>query len=363
MIEFGGKTINIENLSKHDVIHLLSLSEKSEIEKLYNLAYNIKVENVGKVVYFRGIIELSNICEKNCYYCGIRKENKLVDRYFMEMDELLEAARFILDAGYGSLVIQSGERTDNYFIDFIEESVKKIKELSSGKLGITLSCGEQTEETYKKWFDAGAHRYLLRIETTDPFLYSAIHPEDHSHANRLTSLDLLKNIGYQVGTGVMIGLPGQTVENLADDIIFFKNQEVDMIGMGPYIPHKETPMGKNFSGEESEKLLELSLKMIAVTRIFLKEVNIASTTALQAINHFGREMGLKAGANIIMPNATETKYRSAYSLYDNKPCTDENMAMCRGCLEKRIASIGETIGYNEWGDSRRFTKRTTIISE
>jgi len=211
-----------------------------------------------------------------------------------------------------------------------------------------------------RWYDAGAHRYLLRIETSDPDLYSTLHPSDHDFEKRKACLYALKRIGYYVGTGIMIGLPGQTVENCADDILFFRDLDVDMIGMGPYIPHSDTPLGAScdMSGFDGSEQLEKALMMIAVTRIVLKDVNIASTTALQALNDLGREMGLKAGANIIMPNITDTRYRRGYQLYENKPCLDENASMCRGCLESRIQSIGETIGYREWGDSPHFNVRT-----
>ncbi|HRR29223.1 MAG TPA: hypothetical protein P5270_07645, partial [Victivallales bacterium] len=226
-----------------------------------------------------------------------------------------------------------------------------------GQLGITLCVGEQDEETYLRWFNSGAHRYLLRIETSSPELYRKIHPHDHSFEKRVNAIKTLKKIGYQTGTGVMIGLPGQEIENLADDILFFKDIDADMIGMGPYIPHNETPIGIESFGYNSEKQLELALKMIAVTRIFLKDVNIASTTALQALKINGRELGLIAGANIIMPNLTETKYRPSYKLYNGKPCLDENSSMCKACLKRRIESIGESIGFGEWGDSPHAKKK------
>jgi biotin synthase len=315
---------------------------------------------VGNKVYFRGLIELSNICGKDCYYCGIRKSNPKVARYRMPDDEIVEAAIWAYHEGYGSIVLQAGEIQGDKFTDDIEQIIRKIKSETKGELGITLSLGEQNDSTYMRWYDAGAHRYLLRIETSDSDLYSTLHPSDHDYEKRKTCLYALKRIGYYVGTGVMIGLPGQTVENCADDILFFRDLDVDMIGMGPYIPHNDTPLGapSDISGFDGSEQLEKALMMIAVTRIVLKDVNIASTTALQALNDLGREMGLKAGANIIMPNITDTRYRRGYQLYENKPCLDENASMCRGCLESRIQSIGETIGYHEWGDSPHFNVRT-----
>jgi biotin synthase len=244
----------------------------------------------------------------------------------------------------------------------IERVVKTVKEKTNGKLGITLSLGEQTEEVYRRWREAGAHRYLLRIETTNPELYKKLHPEDHDLEERKHCLALLKKTGWQVGTGVMMGLPGQTTEDLVNDILFMKEIDIDMIGMGPYIPHRDTPMGQEippYTDEEKRAALTLGLKMIAVTRIVLKDINIAAATALQALKHTGREMGLKCGANVIMPNVTETEFRPSYTLYDDKPCTDENSSMCRGCLTRRIEGIGETIGFNEWGDSKHYFNRTS----
>ncbi|MFZ2656562.1 MAG: [FeFe] hydrogenase H-cluster radical SAM maturase HydE [Victivallales bacterium] len=347
------------SLSADDLKVLLSLTNKTQMQDLFEKAYRIKCDNSGKVVYFRGIIELSNICEKDCYYCGIRKSNKSQERYMMAEDEILKAAEWAYQNNYGSIVLQSGEVTSSTFTVFIEKLIKKIRKISSNKLGITLSLGEQTKDTYRRWFHAGAHRYLLRIESSNEKLYRKLHPEDHLHSTRLKCLENLKKLGYQLGTGVMIGLPFQTIDDLVDDILFFKKVDADMIGMGPYIVHKETPLADSLPDFDRIKSyqLNLSLKMIAATRIYLKDVNIASTTALQSLNPTGREMGLLAGANIIMPNITETKYRAAYQLYDNKPCLDENSSMCRSCLEKRISSIGETIGYGEWGDSRHFKKR------
>ena len=211
----------------------------------------------------------------------------------------------------------------------------------------------------------GAHpaawwRRLLRIETTNPDLYASLHPDDHAFSERMDCLERLRSCGYQVGTGVMMGLPGQTMEDLVNDIIFFKTHDIDMIGMGPFIPHHDTPLNTEIAAFDPIAKVQrftLGLKMIAVTRLFLRDVNIAATTALQALNSKGREMGIQAGANIIMPNVTDTKYRAAYQLYDNKPCIDENSSMCRGCLTKRVHSVGETIGFGEWGDSPHFLKK------
>lgn len=350
------------DLTPAEMGQLLEITDQDQKQQLFERAYKVKEDNVGKVAFFRGIIECSNICVKDCYYCGIRKSNDNVERFLMSEEEMIKEAIWAYENEYGSIVIQSGERQDKEYVDMIERVLLTVKETTKGELGITLSLGEQTEEVYKRWFDAGAHRYLLRIETTSPELYKQIHPNDNLHdfETRKNCLRLLRKVGYQVGTGVMMCLPNQTTEDMVNDVLFLKEMDVDMVGMGPYIPHSDTPMGKEVPAyDQQQKLaaLDMGLKMIALVRITLKDVNIAASTALQALKHTGREAGLKAGANIIMPNVTETEFRPNYQLYDNKPCTDENSSMCRGCLSKRIGGIGETIGFNEWGDSPHFHKR------
>ncbi|MBF0478423.1 MAG: [FeFe] hydrogenase H-cluster radical SAM maturase HydE [Candidatus Omnitrophica bacterium] len=348
------KIIAFKNMKRIDLINWLSETDPNKVQDLYSRAYAMKVKHVGKIVYFRGIIELSNICAKNCFYCGIRKDNDHVERFQMTDEEVLESAKLAFDSGYGSIVLQSGERSDENFVAWIEQLIGQIKKMSNSQLGLTLSLGEQTRETYRRWFKAGAHRYLLRIETSNPELYQKLHPADHSHEKRLDCLKILRQEGFQVGTGVMIGLPHQTLSDLADDILFFKNFDVDMIGMGPYISHHDTPLVGLTDKTDKANNFDLSLKMIALTRLVLEDVNIASTTALQAIDPAGREKGLLAGANIIMPNITHTKYRRFYQLYDDKPCLDENALVCKSCLETRIKNIGEEIGYGKWGDSKHF---------
>ena len=347
-------------LSREELTTLLSISDPKNIQALFDCAYEIKTRHVGKVAYFRGIIECSNLCTKDCFYCGIRKSNSKVERFEMDEEEMLREALWAFNADYGSCVIQAGERSDPAWVDKIERVVRQIRADTEGKLGITLSLGEQTEETYRRWRDAGAHRYLLRVETSNPELYKKLHPADHHFEERVACLRRLKQTGWQVGTGVMMGLPGQTMEDLADDILFFQKMDIDMIGMGPYIPHTDTPLGKSvpsYSEAEKKEALLLGLKMIAVTRIALKDINIAAATALQALEYTGREQGLQCGANVIMPNVTETDYRPKYQLYDNKPCLDENSSMCRGCLSGRIQGIGETVGFGEWGDAPHYFRR------
>ncbi|MBU0561834.1 MAG: [FeFe] hydrogenase H-cluster radical SAM maturase HydE [Bacteroidetes bacterium] len=345
-------------MTREEVLKLLN-SNNSETESLFNSAYETKLKYVGNKVYFRGIIELSNICQKDCYYCGIRKSNLKAARYIMSEEEIIDSAMWAYDSKYGSIVLQAGEREDRHFVDFIEKIIKEIHRLSSGKLGITLSLGEQKFDIYERWFRAGAHRYLIRIETSSKSIYEKLHPADHSFERRLQCLQILKDIGYQVGTGVMIGLPYQTINDLVDDLFFFQENNIDMIGMGPYLVSSDTPLQSyynNYSDKKNEIYL-LGLKMIAAARILLKDVNIASTTALQALKPFGREMGLKAGANIIMPNLTPIKYREDYQLYDEKPCLDEDRELCKDCLDNRILGIDEEIGYGEWGDSPHFLQK------
>lgn len=342
---------------RNEIIEMLSLEDKSEIESLFNRAYQVKLDNVGNIVYFRGIIEVSNYCNKNCYYCGIRKGNRKVLRYDMDDEEIISAALWAYENNYGSVVLQSGERSDVNFTQRITNLLEIMHKKTNGSLGVTLSLGEQSKETYRNWFLAGAHRYLLRIETSNENLYKKFHPEHHSYQRRLECLMSLKEIGYQVGSGVLIGLPYQTVEDLTDDIIFFKAFDVDMIGMGPFVLHQDTPLADKADYISKEKNLQLALKMIAVTRIMMRDINIASTTALEALDVQGRELGLKAGANIVMPVITDIKYRSYYQLYDGKPSLDENANECRIILENKIKAIGEKIGYSKWGDSPHYIKK------
>ena len=343
-------------LDRDDIFTLLAVERPELIEAVRQKAYELKVRLLGRKVYFRGIIEFSNICEKDCYYCGIRRDNRNVERFLMSEDEIVKEAIWIYENKYASLVLQSGERSNPKFVDFVERILRRIREATDGRLRVTLSLGEQSAGTYERWFLAGAHRYLLRIETSDEDLYRRLHPPDHDFNRRFECLRLLRNIGYQVGTGVMIGLPGQTLHHLVDDILFFRDNDIDMIGMGPYLPHSDTPLGQHASIDKKQQL-QLGLKMISATRLVVNDVNIAATTALQALDPKGREMGVLAGANVIMPNVTDTRYRPAYQLYDEKPCINENSTMCRGCLAHRIMAIGEEIGYDEWGDSLHYRNR------
>lgn len=347
-----------KEFTQDELVKLLN-AEGEERQQLFQRAQSVKLQTVGNKVYFRGLVEFSNICAKDCLYCGIRKSNEKVIRYEATDDEILKACRFAWENRFGSVVLQSGELSSPAFVTRVDLLLRKIKELSGGELGITLSCGEQTFETYRQWRESGAHRYLLRIESSNPELYRKIHPENdfHSFDRRLQALKDLKATGYQVGTGVMIGFPFQTTEDLADDLLFFKQIDVDMVGMGPYIEHEDTPLYKFRSSlKTKQERFDLALKMVATLRLLMPDINIAAATALQAIDPAGREKALTIGANILMPNLTAVKYRKEYQLYEDKPCLDEDAKLCKNCLEARIEISGCEIGYDEWGDSKHFLK-------
>ena len=339
----------------------LSCNDPEQIARLYAEAGQVKRQTIGDMVYLRGLIELSNICNKDCFYCGIRCSNHKVVRYDLTDPQVLEAADFAAQAGYGSIVIQSGERAGAPFTKRITRLLQEIKERGNRQTGITLSCGEQPLEVYQEWFAAGAHRYLLRIESSNPDLYATLHPKDgrHSYDSRLEALRYLQQTGYQTGTGVMIGLPTQTILDLADDLLFFKEFDVDMVGMGPYIEHQDTPFYPlRRSLWPPAQRLSMSLKMIALLRLIMPDINIAATTALQALDPLGREKGVMAGANIIMPNMTLAEVRQNYRIYDHKPGIEEDAAASQSLLQKNLRSMGIEMAWNGWGDSVHYGVRS-----
>lgn len=348
------KELNIEEIAT-----LLAPPTLEARALLHQKAYEVKKAYVGTKVYLRGLIEFSNYCTCDCLYCGIRKSNTKVNRFILSKEEILSAAKLAWEFGYGSVVLQSGERCDKVNSNFVADIVSAIKE-EFPALGITLSCGQESFETYKKWKDSGADRYLLRIESTNLDIFNAIHSKETNYFERKKCLEDLYSLGYQLGSGVMIGLPNQTTLDLAKDINFFKSMDLDMIGMGPYIPHPDTPMGiaNPESKEDNNRRFLQALDMIAVTRIVLKDVNIASTTALQALDpENGREKGLLAGANVIMPNIGALEHRKDYLLYSGKPGTDENAQTSRTKLAQSIAAIGESCAFNVPGTPVHFEKR------
>lgn len=343
-------------LSKEELSKLLSATGDDE-KVLFNYAANVKQQHVGNTVYLRGLIEFSNICEKNCYYCGIRRDNTDTHRYCLTEDEALEAVRFAHENGFGSIALQSGELSSDAFTRKIDFILKEAMRITNGEIGITLSCGEQTEDVYRRWFESGASRYLLRIESSTPELYAKLHPNDelHSFTNRVNALERLKKCGYQVGTGVMIGLPFQTAEHLANDLLFMKQLDIDMCGMGPYIEHSRTPLYEHKLQLLSlRERFKLSLKMVALLRILMPDINIAATTALQTIEKNGREQAIQIGANVLMPNITPKRYRDDYFLYENKPVSQQSDEDDLKFLEKQLKNIGHEIGFFKQGNSLHY---------
>lgn len=293
-------------------------------------------ENYGDKVYIRGLIEFTNYCRNNCYYCGIRRDNKKAERYRLTKDEILLCCDEGYRLGFRTFVMQGGE--DPYYTDeMICDIVSKIKSRYPD-CAVTLSIGEKPRESYQAFFDAGADRYLLRHETADLEHYGKLHPEAMSLENRKECLFDLKEIGYQVGSGFMVGSPYQTTENLISDLRFLQKLQPDMIGIGPYITHADTPFAEFKSGN-----VMLTLRLVSILRLMFPYALIPSTTALGTIHPQGRELGLKAGANVVMPNLSPVSVRKLYSLYENKICTGEEAAQCRGCLERRVESAGYKI--------------------
>ncbi|MGM0566701.1 MAG: [FeFe] hydrogenase H-cluster radical SAM maturase HydE [Bacteroidota bacterium] len=360
MISKTEKILQQGDFTRESLAYLLK-TQGNERQKLLEYAHEVKKHEVGLKTYFRGLLEFSNICAKNCYYCGIRRGNGNVERYFMTEDEIISQVQYAIDNHYASIVLQSGERTDRKFTQHITDLLRKITAINSGQsLGITLSMGEQSEEVYKEWQAAGANRYLIRIEASNPELYKKLHPDNsvHNYQRRLDAIERLKALGYQTGTGVMIGLPFQDEYDLADDLLFMQRHDIDMVGMGPYIEHQDTPLYRYRDQlMPKEERFDLSLKMVALLRIMMKDINIAATTAMQTLDPLGREKAIKVGANVIMPNLTPVKYREGYLLYEDKPCLDEEAEDCHTCLEARISIAGDEIGYDEPGTSLHYQKR------
>jgi biotin synthase len=347
-----------EHHERSDIIELLRCGEE-EAALLYRKAAEVRDRYLGNIVYLRGLIEYSNVCGKNCLYCGIRRENRKVEHYTLTNDEVISAAMTAHRLNFGSIAIQAGENKSETFIDNIDLLIRTIRKMTDGQLGITLSLGEQKKETYERWFDAGAHRYLLRIEASSPDLYRKVHPDDnlHDYQTRLDCLRIIKETGYQTGSGVMVGLPHQTLSHLADDIIFMRDFDIDMCGMGPFIEHSDTPLGNN--GTDNLFIRErfsLTLRMIAIARIVMKDINIVASTAMQSIDPTGREKAIACGANVIMPNLTPERYREGYRIYNGKPSfrmiDDDNVSG----LNLDIIP-GSVIGLGIWGDTPHFSKR------
>lgn len=321
----------MSEFSRNDIIEILK--DDSNNDWLFSLADKTRKEYVGDKVHLRGLIEFSNICKRQCKYCGLRCEDKFIDRYRISKENIISYAEHAVNMGYKTIVLQSGE--DEYYnTDLMCEIIAGIKKLG---VALTLSIGEKTYEEYKAFKEAGADRYLIRIETTDKTLYNQMHP-NMDFDNRVRCLENLGRLGYEVGTGCLVGLPNQTIESLADDILFFKEINADMVGIGPFIPHPHTPLKDSATGS-----FTLALKVMALTRILLKDINIPATTAMETLNPNGRIIALQSGANVVMPNVTTTEYRAKYEIYPNKICINENPDKCKGCISAKIQSIGRSV--------------------
>jgi len=334
--ELINKAENTHNLTKKEIVKLLAYNEINQ--EIFQAADRVREKYVGNEVHLRGLIEFSNICSKNCFYCGLRRDNKNIKRYKLEPEIIIDFAGKAASYGYKTFVMQSGEGN----IYPLDEMLYIISEIKKFDVAITLSIGEKTEEEYKAYKNAGANRFLLRIETTDKELYKKFHP-DMNYENRINCLKTIKKLGYETGTGCLIGLPGQTLESLADDILFFKELGADMVGVGPFIPNEDTPLS-NAKTEE----FELAVKVMALTRLLLPDINIPATTAMETLNPQGRLIALQSGANVVMPNVTEGEYRALYKLYPGKICINDTPAHCRGCITGKIQSIGRTVS-KEYG--------------
>ncbi len=332
MLDLIEKAEKTHSLEKAELTALL-YDEKSTSE-LLAAADRVRDLFVGPAVHLRALIEFSNYCRNNCCYCGIRRDNRLAQRYRLDVDEIIDHAAMAAKLGYKTVVMQSGE--DVYFTtDRLTKIIRAVKDMD---MAVTLSIGEKTYEEYKAYRDAGADRYLLRIETTDRDLYHRLDP-GMSWDDRYRCLQDLKRLGYETGSGSMVGLPGQSIESIADDILFFKQTDVDMAGIGPFIPHAQTPLA-----DATGRAFTLSLKTMALTRLLLPDINIPATTAMETLDPNGRIIALQSGANVVMPNVTSGECRKKYELYPGKVNVDNTAVFCRSDIETKILGIGRLIG-------------------
>jgi len=348
-------------VNREEIIRWLKENDQERLTQLWHWADTTRAQFVGDEVYLRGLVELSNHCVRLCAYCGLRAPNRNIARYRMTAAEVLDCARQAVAFGYGTLVLQAGEDLGITRAG-MADLIRKIKEETP--LAVTLSLGERTEDELQAWREAGADRYLLRFETSNRTLYDRLHPpRPDTPSDRLALLRQIRQLGYEVGSGMMIGLPGQTFDDVAGDIEAFRELELDMIGVGPFLAHPDTPLGdpahpSSLPADEQVPPTELmTYKVIALTRLACPRANIPSTTALATLNrHQGRELGLKRGANIVMPNLTPARYRVHYEIYPNKACIQETADACSTCMEWRIRGIGRSLGAGR-GDSPNFQCR------
>lgn len=340
------KLIQGKNLEKEEYVQLIhQAGDPQAVSRLKEEAVRIRKRYYGDKVYTRGLIEFTNYCKNNCYYCGIRRGNGQATRYRLTEEEILSCCKNGYALGFRTFVLQGGE--DPYYTD--DRMAEIIQRIKAGypDCAITLSIGEKSYDSYRRFKEAGADRYLLRHETANEEHYRRLHPPEMSLENRKRCLYDLKQLGFQVGAGFMVGSPGQRAEDLAEDLQFLKELNPHMVGIGPFIPHHQT----RFAGERAGSV-ELTLFLLSVIRVLLPGVLLPATTALGTLDPMGREKGLEAGANVVMPNLSPVKNRKQYDLYDNKICTGEEAAECRGCLERRVESVGYRL-VNERGDAWR----------
>ena len=342
------KLLSTHNLSDAELKEILLCDDKEFNEYLFGKARAVREEHYGKSVYLRGLIEFTNHCKNNCYYCGIRCANRNAQRYRLSKNQILECCKEGYALGFRTFVLQGGE--DPYYSDeYLVELISEIKN-QHPDCAVTLSIGERDKNSYLRLYSAGADRYLLRHETADKEHYRKLHPKNMSFENRMKCLENLREIGYQVGCGMMVGSPFQTVDMLIEDLRFLQSFKPEMVGIGPFIPHHDTRFANEKSGS-----VELTLRLLSVIRLILPEVLLPSTTALGTLDAFGREKGLLAGANVVMPNLSPSNVRKKYLLYDNKICTGDESAACISCMQRRVNSVGYKI-VTARGDHVLFNK-------
>ncbi|MBR5180508.1 MAG: [Lachnospiraceae bacterium] len=341
------RLVKERDLTDEEFEKLILCEDKETIEYLASKAREVREAVYGKEVYLRGLIEFTNYCKNDCLYCGIRRSNKNAERYRLTSEQILNCCEIGYKLGFRTFVLQGGE--DAYFSDdVLVPLIKEIKE-KYPECALTLSIGEREKESYQKLFDAGADRYLLRHETADKEHYESLHPAELSFDHRMKCLWDLKEIGYQVGCGMMIGSPNQTVKHLIKDLRFLQEFKPEMVGIGPFIPHHDTPFADCETGS-----VEITLKLLSIIRIMLPEVLLPATTALGTADGLGREKGILAGANVVMPNLSPTDVRDKYLLYDNKICTGDEAAECIRCMTLRVKKVGYEV-VQKRGDHIRFS--------
>lgn len=342
MTELVEKLYNTGDLSDSELKALIETNDSETAELLRRYADETRQKSYGKKVFLRGLIEVSSYCRNDCLYCGIRRSNKEADRYRLSREEIMSCCENGYGLGFRTFVMQGGE--DSFFTDdFMCSVISEIKE-KYPDCAVTLSLGERSYDSYKRMKEAGADRYLLRHEAASEELYSKLHPAEMSLAHRKECLFQLRELGYQVGAGFMVGAPYQTTDHIIADLRFLQELRPQMIGIGPFVPHHNTPFA-----EESGGTLALTLRLLGILRLMFPKVLLPATTALGTIAPNGRELGLKTGCNVVMPNLSPVKVRKKYDLYDNKICTGEEAAECRGCLQRRIESAGYEVSA-ERGD-------------